>query len=120
MHQLLTKCPVCNEEMIVTRLQCPSCDVAVEGQFELGWIGKLSREQLDFVELMVKNRGNINGVAADLRIAYNTARSRLDDIIAALGYGVPIEDQRADRRAVLDRLASKEISVEEAMKLLRG
>lgn len=120
MHPLLTKCPVCGEEMIVTRLHCPQDNITIDGQFELGWLGKLSREQLEFVELMVKNRGNINGVAADLRIAYNTARSRLDDIIAALGYGVPIEDQRADRRAVLDRLASKEISVEEAMKLLRG
>ena len=53
---------------------------------------------------------------------YNTARSRLDDIIAALGYTPPAPDEngRPDRRAVLDRLAAKEISVEEAMKLLRG
>lgn len=120
MHPILTKCPVCGEELIATRLHCPHDGIGIEGQFELGWIGKLSREQLEFVELMVKNRGNVNGVAADLHMAYNTARSRLDDIIAALGYGVPIEDQRVDRRAVLDRLASKEISVEEAMKLLRG
>ena len=81
----------------------------------------ISREQLEFVELMVKNRGNINGVAGELKIAYNTARSRLDDIVEALGYSAPPEaNGRTDRRAVLDRLASKEISVEDAMKLLRG
>lgn len=120
MHPLLTKCPVCGGELIATRMHCPQDDITIEGQFDLGWLGKLSREQLEFVELMVKNRGNINGVASDLRVAYNTARNRLDDIIAALGYGVPIEDQRVDRRVVLDRLAAKEISVDEAMKLLRG
>ena len=86
-----------------------------------GGLGNLGKEQLEFVELMVKNRGNINGVASELKIAYNTARSRLDDIVAALGYVAPPEENgRADRRTVLDRLAAKEISVEDAMKLLRG
>src|SRR5918911_5724398 len=89
---------------------------AIEGQFTLGWLGRLNREQLEFVELLVKNRGNINGVAGELKIAYNTARSRLDDIVAALGYTPPPEESRNDRRAVLDRLAAREISVEDAMK----
>lgn len=120
MHPLLTRCPVCSGELHVVRLECNDCHSGVDGRFSLGWLGRLNREQLEFVELLVKNRGNINGVAGDLKVAYNTARSRLDDIIAALGYGVPLEDQRPDRRAVLDRLAAKEISVEEAMKLLRG
>ena len=121
MHPLITTCPVCSGALHVVRMECDHCQTAIEGQFTLGWLGRLSREQLEFVELLVKNRGNINGVASDLKVAYNTARSRLDDIIAALGYGVPLEDQpRPDRRAVLDRLAAKEISVEEAMKLLRS
>ena len=60
-------------------------------------------------------------VAGELKIAYNTARSRLDDIVEALGYSAPPEvNGRTDRRAVLDRLAAKEISVEDAMKLLRS
>ena len=58
--------------------------------------------------------------ATDASAAYNTARSRLDDIVAALGYAAPPDNGRPDRRAVLDRLAAKEISVEEAMKLLRS
>jgi hypothetical protein len=120
MHPLLTICPVCGGPLHVTRMECGECHSALEGRFTLGRLGRLSREQLDKVELMVKNRGNINGVANDLKVAYNTARSRLDDIVATLGYNLPPEDGRPDRRAVLDRLASKEISVEEAMRLLRG
>ena len=32
----------------------------------------------------MRTRGNVQKVAADLNIAYNTARNRLDDIVAAL------------------------------------
>jgi hypothetical protein len=119
MYPLITRDPVSGEELIVTRLECPASGVVIEGRFSLGWIGRLSREQLDFVELMVKYRGNIQKLAAELDIAYNTARSRLDEIVTALG-GTPENDGRVDRRAVLDRLAAKEITVEEAMKLLKG
>ena len=119
MYPLITRDPVSGGELIVTRLECPDSGIVIEGQFSLGWIGRLSRDQLDFVELLVKYRGNIQKLAAELDIAYNTARSRMDDIVSALGY-TPEESVRVDRRAVLERLASKEISVEEATRLLRG
>ena len=119
MHPIITRDPVSGNELIVTRLESPQSGIVIEGQFSLGWIGRLTREQLDFVELLVKNRGNIQKLAQDLDIAYNTARSRLDEIVTALG-GAPEGDGRADRRIVLDRLAAKEISVEEAMRLLRS
>ena len=119
MHPLITRDPVSGNELIVTRLECPQSGIVIEGQFSLGWVGRLTREQMDFVELLVKNRGNIQKMAADLDIAYNTARSRLDEIVVALG-GAPENDRRVDRRLVLDRLASKEINVEEAMRLLKG
>lgn len=119
MYPLITKDPVSGGELIVTRLECPESGIVIEGRFSLGWIGRLTREQLDFVELMVKYRGNIQKLAAELDIAYNTARSRLDEIVTALG-GAPENDGRADRRAILDRLAAKEISVEDAMRLMKG
>ncbi|GCE19808.1 DUF2089 domain-containing protein [Dictyobacter kobayashii] len=119
MHPLITRDPVSGEELIVTRLECPASGITIEGRFSLGWVGRLTREQLDFVELLVKYRGNIQKLAAEMNIAYNTARSRLDDIVTSLG-GTPEFDGRVDRRVVLDKLAAKEISVEEAMKLLKG
>ena len=119
MHPLITRDPVSGDELIVTRLECPQSGIVIEGQFSLGWVGRLTRDQMDFVELLVKNRGNIQKLAADLDMAYNTARSRLDEIVTALG-GAPENDGRVDRRLILDRLASKEISVEEAMRLLKG
>jgi hypothetical protein len=119
MHPIITRDPVSGNELIVTRLESPQSGIVIEGQFSLGWIGRLTREQLDFVELLVKNRGNIQKLAQDMDVAYNTARSRLDEIVMALG-GAPEGNGRGDRRIVLDRLAAKEINVEEAMRLLRG
>ena len=119
MHPIITRDPISGNELIVTRLECPQSGIVIEGQFSLGWISRLTREQLDFVELLVKNRGNIQKLAQDFDIAYNTARSRLDEIVMALG-GPPEADGRADRRLVLDRLSAKEISVEEAMRMLKG
>ncbi|HLG63030.1 MAG TPA: DUF2089 domain-containing protein [Ktedonosporobacter sp.] len=119
MHPLITRDPVSGDELIVTRLECPSSGVVIEGRFNLGWIGRLTREQLDFVEMLVKYRGNIQKLAVEMNVAYNTARSRLDEIVTALG-GTPESDGRVDRRAVLDKLAAKEISVEEAMRLMKG
>jgi hypothetical protein len=116
MSQLVTACPVCGGPFHVDRLGCDRCRSALEGHFELGWLGRLTREQLEFVEILVKNRGNINGVATELKIAYNTARSRLDDIVMALGYTVP----QIDRRDVLQRVDDGEISVDDALRLLRG
>jgi hypothetical protein len=120
MYPLPTTCSICGEALQAVRLRCGNCHTAIEGHFMLGWIGRLNREQLEFVELLIKNRGNINGVASELKIAYNTARSRLDDIVAALGYTAPADGQHVERRVVLDRLAAREISVEDAMRLLKS
>ncbi len=120
MYPLPTTCPVCGSAFHVERLACGECHAVLEGRFTLDWIGRLRRDQLEFVKLLVKNRGNINGVAADLKIAYNTARSRLDDIVSALGYTVLVPERRANRMEILARLDAGEISVEEADQLLRG
>src|ERR1700686_926434 len=118
MHPIITRDPVSGNELIVTRLECPQSGIVIEGQFSLGWIGRLNREQLDFVELLVKHRGNIQKLAVDLDVAYNTARSRLDEIVTALG-GAPENDGRVDRRLGLDPLAAKEIGSEQAIRLLK-
>jgi hypothetical protein len=126
MYPLITRDPVSGAELIVTRLECPESGVVIEGSFSLGWIARLTPEQLDFVGLLVRNRGNVQKVAADLNVAYNTARNRLDDIVSALG-GPPDAEVRPAQAAapdptrleVLDRLSAGEISFEEAMRLLR-
>src|SRR5215469_7396624 len=103
MHPLITRDPVSGSELIVTRLESPQSGIVIEGRFSLGWIGRLTREQLDFVELLVMYRGNIQKLAQEMNIAYNTARSRLDTIVTALG-GTSENEINVDRRAILERL----------------
>lgn len=121
MYPILTACPVCSGELTATRLQCVTCGTALEGQFAMGRFARLSRDQLRFVELLVKNRGNINQVASDLQVSYTTARTRMDEIVAALGYptNVPNSEPGVERREVLRRLEAGEISAQEALQLLK-
>ncbi|HLJ66276.1 MAG TPA: DUF2089 domain-containing protein [Chloroflexota bacterium] len=118
-YRLLTRDPASGEPLIVTRLECPASGVVIEGEFDLGWIGLLTPDQLDFVGGLLRNRGNVQRLATELGVAYNTARNRLDDIVQALGGPPDQETDQVSRAVVLDRLATHEITPEEAIVLLR-
>ena len=117
--RLLTRDPATGTELIVTRLEAPASGVVIEGAFSLGWIGRLAPDQVDFVGRFVANRGNVQKLAAELGMSYNTARSRLDDVVTALG-GSPEPVAGQNRAEVLVRLKSGEISFEQAMDELRA
>jgi len=129
-HRLITRDPATGGELLVTRLESPDSGVVIEGRFSMGWVSRLTPEQLDFVGLLLRNRNNLQKLATDLGVAYNTARSRLDEVVAAVG-GVP-EDaidagdredghERSARRArALDRLAAGEVSVDDVLTELRS
>src|SRR5215813_7475888 len=51
---LITRDPVSGGELIVTRLESPRSGVVIEGAFSLGWIGRLTPEQLEFAGLLVR------------------------------------------------------------------
>ena len=110
--------------LVVTRLENPETGTIIEGRFDLGWVGRLTREQLDFVGLLVKHRANVQRLAGDIGIAYNTARSRLDEIVQAVGGSVD-ENSASDAvpavgvDEVLDGIASGAIDAARAIEQLR-
>jgi len=120
---LITRDPATGGEVIVTRLEGVESGVVIEGRFDLGWIGRLTREQLDFVGLLLRYRTNLQKLADELGIAYNTVRSRLDEVVEALGAPAePATRTKADAakaKDVIDRLAAGEITVDEALGALR-
>jgi hypothetical protein len=120
MYPVLSECPVCHSDMVVTRLACRNCGSTLEGRFSLGRLFQLTPEQLHFVEVFLRCEGKISRVQEELGISYPTVRSRLEDVIRALGYEVGDEKQTTDerRQQVLEQLARREISSEEAMALL--
>jgi hypothetical protein len=123
MYPVLGKCPVCGESMIVTRLYCRTCDSALEGHFTLGRFYQLSPEQMAFVETFIRCEGKLTRVQEELSMSYPTVRSRLNEVIRALGYEVQESTPRLspeERSTILAQLASGEISSEEAVTLLQG
>ncbi len=124
MYPVIGRCPVCQQPLEVTRLYCRQCDTTVEGHFGLGRFYELSAEQLSFVETFVRCQGKLNRVQDELDLSYPTVRSRLYDVIKALGYEVDEEESPSvtaeTRQAVLAALAAGQISAEEAARRLRG
>ena len=122
MYPVPTECPVCHDDLLVTRLVCRNCGTALEGRFAMGRLLQLTPEQLHFVEVFLRSEGKLNRVQEELGLSYPTVRSRLVDVIRALGYevggGRESDDQR--RQEILEQLARREISSEEAFRLLEG
>jgi hypothetical protein len=86
---------------------------------------KLTRAQIDFIEVFIKNRGIIREVERELGVSYPTVRARLDEVIQALGYSgksAPddgIESEGAERRRiVLSELKAGKLTPEEALAAL--
>lgn len=120
-HQVLTRCPVCGDELRIVRLQCGACGSALEGNFTLGRLQALTREQLQFVEVFIKCRGKIKDVEEELGISYPTVVARLNEVVQAMGFDVRQEDAEAAtrRQQILDELAAGAITAAEAAGRLR-
>jgi hypothetical protein len=124
-HPLITRDPVSGGELLVTRLECPSSGIVIEGRFRLGWLGRLTPDQIAFVGLLTINRGNLQKVAADIGVSYNTARNRMDDIAAALGAPLPSESTPppptpSEKSAILEQLAAGQLTFDEALQRIKG
>lgn len=125
MNPLPSSCPFTGGEIVVTRFYCPDVDVTVEGRFAVHIpFAQLTPEQLHFLEVFVRNEGKLNRMEADLALSYPTIRSRLHEIIRALGYEPGKEESSApdgdERKRILDDLDAGNIDFEEAMKMLGG
>ena len=124
MNTSLTRCPVCGNELTITRLHCEVCDTTLEGHFTGGPFAHLSAEQLNFIETFVRCEGKITRMETELELSYPTIRNRLHEVIRALGYEPgkeePVEITGDRRTQVLEDLEAGKINAEDAMRVLRG
>ncbi len=125
MNNALTRCPVCQNELSITRLHCEACDTTLEGRFVGGPFAHLSREQMDFVLTFIRCEGKLTRMETELGISYPTIRNRLQEIIRALGFEpgkdeLAVEVSEDRRRQVLEDLDTGKLTAEAAMRILRG
>jgi hypothetical protein len=134
-HDVVATCPVCSHELHVTRLACVECGTTLEGRFSVGRFGRLDREQLAVLESFLRARGNLRDMERELGISYPTVRNRVEGLVRALGLAEassgatpgapaaeagPADSTAASRRRVLERLARRELTPEEAAAILRA
>jgi hypothetical protein len=117
-YPLITDCPVCSKKLKVKKLHCTHCHTTIENEFEMSKFASLATEQLDFIEVFIKCRGNIKEVEKELSISYPTVRGKLTEIIEALGYKTQSKN-KLGKQKVLTMLDSGEITVDEAIKMLK-
>lgn len=118
MNHVIGECPICKSDLTVTKLECTECHTELSGQFQLSKFNYLSKEELFFIEVFIKNRGNIKQVEKELGISYPTVKKTLDEVIVSLGYEVSEED-KIKKDEVFAKLEKGEISAKEAAKLIK-
>lgn len=101
--------------MTVSRMACPNCHVAMEGEFEVPTLAQLKPEDQAFVIAFVRHHGSIKKMEELFDISYPTVKNRLNAIAAALDKSF---ESPTPNSYVLEQLARGEITVEEALERL--
>lgn len=136
MRKILEQCPTCGGELAISEVSCTVCDTTVRSRYAPCPFCKLAPEDLAFMLLFVKSRGNVKDMERELGVSYWTIRGRLNEVIAAMGLGGedteaaegPAESEppaprrgrppAPERQAILDQLKRGEISADEAARLI--
>jgi len=120
-NQVIGYCPICDNKLKVTKLGCSKCGTELSGQFHLSKFSYLKEDELKFVEVFVKNAGNMKQLQSELGVSYPTAKKMLNDVIQSLGYEtveVVDKQKKLSKAEILRMIEAKEISPEEGYKLL--
>ena len=108
-------CSDCNRPLKVARMACPSCDLVIEGKFEVSPLAKLGVDDQAFVIAFVRHHGSLKKMESLFNISYPTVKNRLNAIGAALdqNFSAP-----SPNLYVLEQLSRGELTVEEALEKL--
>ncbi len=125
MNKVFIKCPACGDGLYATQLSCHRCDTTVQGSFSLSAFDRLSADSLHFLEIYIKNRGNLKEMERESGEPYPALRSKLNAVIGEMGFEVNVEekieqeDLLDERRQILDRLDRGELGAKEATEALQ-
>jgi hypothetical protein len=136
MLKLFDKCPGCGGPIIISECKCENCNLVLRGEFQPGPFSTLSEDQLTFVRVFLRARGNLSEVEKVLGVSYPTIRNKLDEInsvldrietVPEINYtksgGVsasataPADDVR---RAILQQVSTGSLSLTDALQQLKG
>lgn len=127
----ITNCPICQGNLHITHLACDHCHTEIKGEFSFSKFNYIDKETLYFMELFIKNRGNIKAVEKEMNVSYPTVKKYLEEAIVALGYKAD-EDEVEEVKAeyvnpkskttnldILDMIKSGNLNVNEAIEKIK-
>jgi hypothetical protein len=104
--------------MVVERVRLPEKQIAIEGEFTLPELARLSLEDRVFVTAFLRSHGSIKEMEQVFGVSYPTIKARLNRIAGQLEF---IDTNPSPSRAeVLERLKNGEINAEEAIRALEA
>ncbi|MDY0347141.1 MAG: DUF2089 domain-containing protein [Acholeplasma sp.] len=106
-------------DLVVTEIQSKAKDITIRGQFQLSKFDYLTKEQQYFIEVFIKNQGNIKQIEKELGISYPTVKKNLEDVSLALGYKVEKEKDDDKRIEIFEKIRNGELTIEDAEVLLK-
>jgi len=117
------QCPVCGDELHLTRLGCGSCGSELSGRFASCPYCALREQDRQILRTFLVSRGNMRELARELGVSYPTARQRFAELLVRLGLeeitgGPEVEEPAVRREDVLRRLAAGELDLDQAAALL--
>ncbi|QTA38827.1 DUF2089 domain-containing protein [Thermosipho ferrireducens] len=115
---MLPTCPVCGKPMKITELKCTHDNVKVSGMFQVSPLAFLDKEDMKFVILFLRSRGNLKEMERVTGVGYFTLRGKLDKLLNKLGLK-PIGDDVVDEEDVFTKLEKRLISIDDALAILR-
>jgi len=109
------KCPSCRRSMIPVKLHCRTCDLWLEGHFEMDALSRLSSDDLALSIAFIRSFGSIKKLQDALGVSYPTARARLEKLVEKLNSGMTA---KPSPERTIEQLKRGEISVSDALEVL--
>ena len=106
------------EPFTIERVRLKDKNIVVEGSFELPPLARLTMEDQIFLIAFIRGHGSIKDVEGLFGISYPTVKNRLNAIASQLPF-IDVNPP-ASKNEVLGRLERGEISVDDAVKQMKG
>jgi hypothetical protein len=104
--------------LVVERVRIPEKQIAIEGQFALPELARLSLEDQVFIVAFLRSHGSIKEMEQVFGVSYPTIKARLNRIAGQVEF--VDTDPSPSRAEVLERLKNGEIDAQEAIRALEA